>query len=206
MEHNIDTHNITNLGGGGAAELQLGIPTANIPVDGLEVLNEIGNGIYFGFAGVDIDAHGRRLPPVIGNAEASGEKKEEQECGRVWPMVMSIGLNPFYKNEVRSVVRYIPLHLVHQPRGGSLPLTYSQKKKKKKQEVHLITPQPIENDFYGAQINCLVLGFIRPELDFESLEALVRDILTDIEVAKISLERDMWREVGKKEKRWLLGF
>lgn len=51
-----------------------------------------------------------------------------------------------------------------------------------------------------------MLGFIRPELDFESLEALVRDILTDIEVAKISLERDMWREVGKKEKRWLLGF
>lgn len=51
-----------------------------------------------------------------------------------------------------------------------------------------------------------MLGFIRPELDFESLEALVRDILTDIEVAKISLERDMWQEVGKKEKRWLLGF
>ena len=51
-----------------------------------------------------------------------------------------------------------------------------------------------------------MLGFIRPELDFESLEALVRDILTDIEVAKISLERDMWREVGKKENRWLLGF
>lgn len=165
------------------------------------MLNEIGNGIYFGFAGVDIDAQGRRVSPVIGNAEASGEKKEERECGRVWPMVMSIGLNPFYKNEVRSVVRYIPLHLVHQPRGLCRLHTA-----KKKQEVHLITPQPIENDFYGAQINCLVLGFIRPELDFESLEALVRDILTDIEVAKISLERDMWQEVGKKEKRWLLGF
>lgn len=81
-------------------------------------------------------------------------------------------------------------------------MTYIQHK----QEVHLITPQPIENDFYGAQINCLVLGFIRPELDFESVEALVRDILTDIEIAKNSLERDMWREVGKKETRWLLGF
>lgn len=89
-------------------ELQLGIPTANIPVDGLEVLNEIGNGIYFGFAGVDIDAQGRRVPPVIGEIEASGDKKQEQERGRVWPMVMSIGLNPFYKNEVRSVVRYVP--------------------------------------------------------------------------------------------------
>lgn len=163
------------------------------------MLNEIGNGIYFGFAGVDIDAQGKRVPPVIGEVEASGEKNKEQERGRVWEMVMSIGLNPFYKNEVRSVVRYFPLISVQ---WLEVFAAYTQHK----QEVHLITPQPIENDFYGAQINCLVLGFIRPELDFESLEALVRDILTDIEVAKISLERDMWREVGKKERRWLLGF
>lgn len=76
------------------------------------MLNEIANGIYFGFAGVDIDAQGRRVPPVIGEVEASREKKQEKERGRVWPMVMSIGLNPFYKNEVRSVVRCIPLILV----------------------------------------------------------------------------------------------
>lgn len=55
-------------------------------------------------------------------------------------------------------------------------------------------------------MNCLLLGFIRPELDFESVEALVRDIMTDIEVAKNSLEREKWREVSKKEKGWLLGF
>lgn len=55
-------------------------------------------------------------------------------------------------------------------------------------------------------MNCLVLGFIRPESDFESVEALVKDILTDIEVAKNSLEREKWREVGKKEEGWLLGF
>lgn len=75
------------------------------------MLNEIGNGIYFGFAGVDIDAQGRRVTPVIGEVEASGEKNQEQERGRVWPMVMSIGLNPFYKNEVRSVVCYVPLSI-----------------------------------------------------------------------------------------------
>lgn len=38
------------------------------------------------------------------------------------------------------------------------------------------------------------------------MDALVRDILTDIETAKNSLERDMWREIGKIEKSWLLGF
>lgn len=68
------------------------------------MLNGIGNGIYFGYAGVDIDAQGRRIPPV--GVLASGGKKDEPERGRVWPMVMSIGLNPFYKNNVRSVVSY----------------------------------------------------------------------------------------------------
>lgn len=38
------------------------------------------------------------------------------------------------------------------------------------------------------------------------MEALVRDIIMDIEVAKNSLEREKWREVGKKEEGWLLGF
>lgn len=156
------------------------------------MLNEIGNGIYFGFAGVDIDAQGRRIPPGGGN--------NEQERGRVWPMVMSIGWNPFYKNDVRSVVCDIPFSFSSTSQS-SLQLIH-----RNKQEIHLITPQPIENDFYGAQLNCLVLGFIRPELDFESVEALVRDIMTDIEVAKISLGREMWREVGKKEEGWLLGF
>lgn len=65
------------------------------------MLNEIGNGIYFGFAGVDIDSQGRRVSPVIRGG------KPEPDHGQVWPMVMSIGLNPFYKNDVRSVVRCI---------------------------------------------------------------------------------------------------
>ena len=93
------------------------------------MLNQIENGIYFGFAGVDIDARGRRVPPVIGDVESSGEKKQEQECGRVWPMVMSIGLNPFYKNEVRSVVRYVPLQLGPLARGFCGLHTAKKKKK-----------------------------------------------------------------------------
>lgn len=72
------------------------------------MLNEIENGIYFGFAGVDIDAEGRRVLPVIGEAVSIRRGKHEQERGRVWPMVMSIGLNPFYKNDVRSVVCLYP--------------------------------------------------------------------------------------------------
>lgn len=84
------------------------------------------------------------VPPVIGNVvEASGEKKEEQAYGRVWPMVMSIGLNPFYKNKTRSVVRYIPSPL------GPLPISlrgfwrlHTVKKKKKNRKFTSLPRNP----------------------------------------------------------------
>lgn len=74
---------------------KLGIPTANIPIAGLSVggHEEVESGVYYGFAGLDVDGEGRRV--------------EEGE-GTVWEMVMSIGWNPFYKNTVRSVVSRSP--------------------------------------------------------------------------------------------------
>lgn len=77
--------------------------------------------------------------------------------GTVYPMVMSIGWNPFYKNTVRSV------------------------------EVHIM--QDFDTDFYGSHMNLLILGFIRPELDYVSKESLIADIKTDIDVAGRSLSR-----------------
>lgn len=59
-------------------------------------------------------------------------------------------------------------------------------------------------DFYGTHMKLLVLGYIRPELDYVSKEALIRDIKTDIEIARVSLERGGWG-VGnfEKEGRWV---
>jgi riboflavin kinase len=45
------------------------------------------------------------------------------------------------------------------------------------------------HDFYGRQLNLIILGFIRPEYDYVSKESLIEDIKTDIEVAHRSLER-----------------
>ena len=45
------------------------------------------------------------------------------------------------------------------------------------------------NDFYSVQMNILILGYIRSEFDYMSKEALIEDIMTDISVAKKSLER-----------------
>ena len=52
-------------------------------------------------------------------------------------------------------------------------------------------------DFYTHHLNLLILGYIRPEYDYVSLESLITDINIDIEVAKRSLERPTyarWRD------------
>lgn len=55
-------------------------------------------------------------------------------------------------------------------------------------EVHILHPFP--KDFYGAHMNLLIMGFIRPERDYQDLDSLVADIRTDMEVAKKSLARE----------------
>jgi hypothetical protein len=75
---------------------KLGIATANIPLEGLEVggCSDLDSGVYYGWAGVDLPA------ATIGEKRAEGLNPRTN----VYPMVMSIGWNPFYKNTVRSVV------------------------------------------------------------------------------------------------------
>jgi len=69
-------------------------------------------------------------------------------------------------------------------------------------------------DFYTTQLNLLILGYIRPEFDYVSLDALVEDIRVDCEVARESLLRDAYKAYfvdGKESKvsedrRWLVSF
>jgi riboflavin kinase len=127
--------------GRGSKELQ--IPTANIPISGLSVggCENVESGVYYGWASLN-------LPPS--HPDYSPE-------GNIYPMVMSIGWNPFYKNEVRSV------------------------------EVHII--HDFKADFYGVEMRLVILGYIRPEYDYVSREALIDDIKMDIRVGLESLKR-----------------
>ncbi|EGC32251.1 hypothetical protein DICPUDRAFT_92639 [Dictyostelium purpureum] len=73
--------------GFGRGSKQLGIPTANLPVEELEEeLKDIPIGVYYGWANV-----------------------EGLENDNVYPMAMSIGWNPFYKNTKKT----IEIHLIH---------------------------------------------------------------------------------------------
>lgn len=139
--------------GFGRGSSDLGIPTANIPKDSFtQILDatrgiEGETGIYYGWAAV----YPSSSTPEAINEKASGaavpcHRKVDYNYGsllkagidkaKVFPMVMSVGWNPFYHNKECSA------------------------------EIHVINK--FENTFYGADIRYIVLGYIRPELDYIS--------------------------------------
>ncbi|KAH7346298.1 hypothetical protein BKA65DRAFT_455722 [Rhexocercosporidium sp. MPI-PUGE-AT-0058] len=174
------------VSGFGRGSKELGIPTANIPVDTTPWIDTAESGVYFGWASLLLpEAHpSLTTPPSTSQPSTTFTSASItpiptltpppsvlEKGWRIYPMVMSIGFNPFYKNTVRSA------------------------------EVHVM--QKFEKDFYGCQMRLCILGFIRKELDYVSLEALVGDIRMDIEVAGRSLRREAW--MGKGDGGWLWG-
>ncbi|XP_055382325.1 putative riboflavin kinase [Condylostylus longicornis] len=113
--------------GFGRGSKDLGIPTANFPLNVVQNLPpNIETGIYYGFANVD--------------------------NGPVHEMVMSIGWNPFFHNKEKSM----ETHILHD---------YNQ-------------------DLYGCILKVCILGYIRPEKNFDSLDLLINAIKDDIQQAK----------------------
>ncbi|WWD18178.1 hypothetical protein CI109_102627 [Kwoniella shandongensis] len=187
----------------------LGIPTANLPDESLSPLNDLQmTGIYYGFARIhpsfstplptahpspstsrpttpSLTSSSTLGPPPVPHAPHAVSPAEverlsqdalealpsvtapyppenkaqrwSKEDEKVWPMVMSVGWNPYFKNEKITA------------------------------EVHIM--HPFKADFYGHHMSVLVLGYIRPELDYVSKDALVEDIKTDVKVALNCLAR-----------------
>ena len=69
-------------------------------------------------------------------------------------------------------------------------------------EIHIL--HEFHDDFYGASLNLSILGYIRPEYDYASLEALIDDIKTDCAVARKSLDREAYQKLQNDE--WLKDF
>jgi riboflavin kinase len=169
--------------------LKLGIPTANIPIEGLSIggHSDLPSGIYYGWCTLDLSAAAsspstpaHTSPQSSNHAVADLESTPHDSAlsnsgskpsRTVYPTVLSIGFNPFYANTHRS----IEIHILHQ----------------------------FAQDFYGANLSLIILGYIRPEYDYVSKEALVEDIREDIRVAKRSLDRADY--LRWKEDEWLIG-
>jgi len=130
--------------GFGRGSKDLGCPTANLPDESITHAASIAKpGVYYGYAQV-----------YSLNDQLSDLPAEDLV---VLPMVMSLGWNPFYKNQRMTA----EIHIMHE----------------------------FISDFYGCKLKALVLGYIRPELDYISREALIDDIETDKRVALNSLAR-----------------
>jgi len=135
--------------GFGRGGKDLGCPTANLPDNSISPLSSIGQtGVYYGYAQV--------IPPP---EHASNFGPDDI---KVLPMVMSLGWNPYYKNERLSA----EIHILHK----------------------------FQSDFYSYEMKVLVLGYIRPELDYISREALIEDIEIDKQVALNCLQRQEYQK------------
>ncbi|XP_005088210.1 riboflavin kinase [Mesocricetus auratus] len=74
---------------------------------------------------------------------------------------------------------------------------------KKSMETHII--HTFKEDFYGEVLSVAVVGYLRPEKNFDSLESLISAIQGDIEEAKkqldlpehLKLKDDNFFQVGK---------
>ncbi|KAJ3506051.1 hypothetical protein NMY22_g17372 [Coprinellus aureogranulatus] len=62
-------------------------------------------------------------------------------------------------------------------------------------EIHIM--HDFDKDFYGYEMRAIVLGYIRPELDYVSREALIEDIEIDKRVALNCLERPEYRKYSQ---------
>jgi riboflavin kinase len=145
---------------------QLGIPTANIPIGGLDIAgqSDLESGVYFGYCSLaqPTSSSTSTTTTTTDSTPPNTQTTVLSSTPQIYEMVMSVGWNPFYKNTVRSV----EVHILHDFGG----------------------------DFYGAHLKLLILGFVRPELDYVSKEALIEDIKTDIDVSRKSLDRESWRK------------
>ncbi|KAJ7452189.1 riboflavin kinase [Mycena galericulata] len=157
------------ISGFGRGSKQLGIPTANLPVDHnlTPWIAHIKSGVYFGWASLRLPPSHPNQPTASSDAAATTTAPEARSGFSVYPMVMSIGYNKFYKNTARSA----EVHVLHE----------------------------FGADFYGVEMRLLIAGFIREDKDYPGVEALIEDIKVDCDVARKSLDREAWalRETGK---------
>ncbi|KAI8870527.1 riboflavin kinase [Ramicandelaber brevisporus] len=132
----------TVVHGFGRGSKQLGFPTANIDEKAVnDVFKAETAGVYFGWA-------------QLLRKDSGAEPKQAEE---VVPFVMSLGWNPYYQNERRTM------------------------------EVHIL--RKYEEDFYGEQLKVAIVGHIRDERNFDSLDALIAAINADIDYARVELAK-----------------
>ncbi|EFX01097.1 riboflavin kinase [Grosmannia clavigera kw1407] len=152
--------------GFGRGSKELGIPTANMPVDDKAApwIADCESGVYFGWAKLG-EVPAEATAGAVAAAAVSSPSTTTSPAG-LYPMVMSIGFNPFYNNTSRTA----EVHILHDFAGVDFygaPLRIAI--------LGYIRPE---------------------RGDYASVEALVEDIHFDCDVARRSLARPAWTPAG----------
>ena len=67
-------------------------------------------------------------------------------------------------------------------------------------EVHVM--RTMGRDFYGETMECVALGYLRPEMRFAGLRELVGRIMTDIGLARNCLDAESMRGAVDGKNSW----
>jgi riboflavin kinase len=95
--------------GFGRGSKELRIPTANLPVDNnlTPWIADIKSGVYFGWASLRLPPSHPNQPTTSSDTTTTTAAPETYSGFSVYPMVMSIGYNKFYKNMARSAEAHV---------------------------------------------------------------------------------------------------
>ncbi|ORY10976.1 riboflavin kinase-domain-containing protein [Clohesyomyces aquaticus] len=194
--------------GFGRGSKELGIPTANIPITGLNIggHENLDSGIYYGFASLDKSTIAQNTSSTSVPSATSDTSPPTRSSNHA-----VIDLEP-PSSTPSSAAPSRPLTPSHDSTGSHktprvyptvLSIGYNPyyKNTHRSIEIHLL--HTFDADFYGATLSLVILGFIRPEYDYVSKDALVEDIREDIRIARRSLERPAYEEW--RGDSWLLG-
>lgn len=151
----------------GRGASKLGFPTANIPV--AESLSDkfkdtVKPGVYFGYCQLSLEPDHEKV-------------KKCNEKSRRRPVEFNYGkkLTP---EQLQTVYPYVML------------VGYNPFFDNKEIAVEIYIIHQFDDNFYGAGIRFNLLGFIRPELNYSTVEALIEDIKVDILTALSVLENN----------------
>ncbi|KAJ8096700.1 riboflavin kinase-domain-containing protein [Lipomyces tetrasporus] len=170
----IDSHVI---GGFGRGSSDLGIPTANIPPSDFLAsgIPKGQTGIYFGFAKIS-GTYGTLVRHPSPEDDASKPPSTEI---------------------VQTEKPILPADGVVLPMVMSVGWNPFYGNSEPSAEVHIV--HKFVDQFYGADIKLAVLGYIRPEKNFESVDALIEEIMTDIRKSKEYLAEDGFKLIESSE-------
>ncbi len=184
MNHHLPIRIVSKVVRGyGRGSKDLGIPTANVSRDNLTCsigsFDELPTGIYWGYARIIISGDG-------GSSEKNDQEVSNNKIsgGEVYTTAVSIGYNPTYNNEEKTVEPHLIAESTHPQRHASS------------------TGETMFGDFYDTTIVLSVVGYLRPELPFEGLEKLTLAIKKDIQDACTLAKEE--NATNKEEREWVL--